>query len=84
MRNVMAALSNIGGALRSMQVWLTPTATVSCTNAAKTRNPLKLAGVPQTNKPISGAMGQRSPYCQDKWGTYCYLTSIFSVCRYMP
>ena len=34
-------------------VWLTPTTTVPCSNAAKTRNPLKLAGVPQTTEPIS-------------------------------
>jgi len=41
----MAALPNIGGALCSMpQVWLTPTAGVPCSNAVKTRNPLKFAG----------------------------------------
>jgi len=34
-------------------VWLTPTARVSCSNAAKTRNPLKFAGVPQTRQWIS-------------------------------
>ena len=33
----------------------TPTTRVSCSNAAKTRNPLKLAGVPQTTGPISAA-----------------------------
>ena len=33
--------------------WLTPNTGVSCSNAAKTRNPLKLAGVPQTNERIS-------------------------------
>ena len=35
------------------KVWLTPTTRVPCSNAAKTRNPLKIAGVPQTGKPIS-------------------------------
>ena len=30
---------------------------VLCSNAAKTRNPLKLAGVPQTNETISAASG---------------------------
>jgi len=30
------------------KVWLTPTTTVPCSNAANTRNLLKLAGVPQT------------------------------------
>jgi len=35
------------------KVWLTPTTRVPCTNAAKTRNPLKCAGVPQTRQQIS-------------------------------
>ena len=35
------------------KIWLTPTTRVSCSNAAKTRNPLKFAGVPQTPEPIS-------------------------------
>jgi len=39
--------------------WLTPTIGVPCSNVAKTRNPLKLAGVPQTNEPISGASGPK-------------------------
>jgi len=33
-------------------VWLTPTG-VPCSNAAKTRKPLKLEGVPQTRQQIS-------------------------------
>jgi len=33
--------------------WLTPTTRVPCGNAAKTRNPLKFAGVPQTRQQIS-------------------------------
>jgi len=36
-------------------VWLTPTTSVSCSNAAKTRNPLKFSGVPQTRQQISAA-----------------------------
>jgi len=36
-------------------VWLMPTTTVPCSNAAKTQNPLKLAKVPQTNETISAA-----------------------------
>jgi len=39
------------------KVWLTPTTRVPCSNAAKTRNPLKFAGVPQTGKPISAVSG---------------------------
>ena len=34
-------------------VWLMPNTGVPCSNTAKTRNPLKLAGVPQTNETIS-------------------------------
>ena len=60
MRNVMAALPNIGGGLCSTRkVWLTPTTRVPCSNAAKTQNPLKLAGVPQTNETISDASGPK-------------------------
>ena len=40
-------------------VWLTPTTRVPCSNAAKTPNPLKLAGVPQTNETISAASGPK-------------------------
>ena len=35
------------------KVWLTPTTKVPSSNAAKTPNPLKFAGVPQTPEPIS-------------------------------
>jgi len=53
---VMAALLNIGGVLcQRCKVWLTLTTEVPYSNAAKTRNPLKLAGVPQTNETISAA-----------------------------
>jgi len=50
MPNVMAARPNIGGVLCSTpQVWLTPTIIVLCSNAAKTRNALKFALVPQNS-----------------------------------
>jgi len=58
MLNVMAALPNIDDALRlTPQSWLRPTNRVPCSNADKTRNPLKLAWVPQTNERISAASG---------------------------
>ena len=60
MPNVMVALPGIGGALCSTpqsladaHYWL------PCSNAAKTRNPLKCAGVPQTGQPISAASGPK-------------------------
>jgi len=40
-------------------VWLTPTTRVPCSNDAKTRNPLKLPVVPQTNETISAASGSK-------------------------
>ena len=45
--------------LFSAAVWLTPTIRVPCSNAAKTRNPLKLPGVPQTNEMISATGGPK-------------------------
>jgi len=56
MPNVMAALPNIGGAsVQRRKVRLTHTTRVPCSNAAKTRNPLKFTGVPQTRQQISAA-----------------------------
>jgi len=40
-------------------VWLMPTTRVPCSKAAKIRNPLKFAVVPQTGKPISAASGPK-------------------------
>ena len=40
-------------------VWLTHTTRVPCSNAAKTRNPLQLPGMPQTNETISAASGPK-------------------------
>jgi len=45
-------------------VWLTPTTRVLCSNAAKTPNPLKLRGVPQTKR-SQPLVGRSSPYCAD-------------------
>ena len=39
--------------------WLTPTTGVSCSNATKMQNPLKLPGMPQTNETISAASGPK-------------------------
>ena len=82
MPNVMAAMPDIVVALCSTprKVWLTPT---TPSNAAKTRNPLKFAGVPQTTGPISAANCRSSPYCECTWRRYCCST-LFSDCRYVP
>ena len=65
MPNVTVAQPNIGGALCESFVipflvprrilWLTPADGVPCSNAAKTRKPLKFARVPQTRQRISAA-----------------------------
>jgi len=57
MPNVMVALPNIGGALCSTPQGLADAHNyMPCSNAAKTRNAFKFAGVPQTGKPISAAV----------------------------
>ena len=63
--------------------WLTATAGVPYSNAAKDRNPLKLAGVPQTTGPISAAS---SPMFTILWEHLeeILLHNKFSDCRYVP
>jgi len=55
------------------KVWLTPSTRVPCSNAAKTRNPLKLAN---RSQPL---VGWSSPYCEDMRGRHCCLTSFFPI-----
>ena len=56
MPNVMVALPNIGGALCSTPQSLADAHYyMPCSNAAKTRKPLKVAGVPQTPERILAA-----------------------------
>ena len=65
-------------------VWLTPTR-VPCSNAAaKTRNPLKLPGVPQTNERISAASGPKFTILSGHVGEILLLNKVFSNCRYVP
>jgi len=60
MPNVMIGLPNTGGALCSTPQSLADAHyKMLCSNAAKTRNPLKLAGVPQTNERISATRGPK-------------------------
>jgi len=60
MPNMMAALPNIGGALCSTPQSLADRTTgVPCSNAAKTRNPLKFDGVPQTHQQFSAVSGPK-------------------------
>jgi len=60
MPNLMIALPiQVAPSVQRRKVWLTPTTGVPCSNAAKTRNLLKFAGVPQTNETISAASGPK-------------------------
>ena len=74
--------------LFNVAVWLTPTTSVPCSvpcsNAAKTRNPLKFAGVPQTRQQISAVS---RPKFTILWGhveDILLLNKFFSDCRYVP
>ena len=64
-------------------VWLTPTTRVPYSNAAKTRNPLKLPGAPQTNETTSAASGPKSTVLWGHVGEILLLNAFFSDCRYM-
>ena len=64
-------------------VWLTPTR-VLCSNAAKTRNPLKLPGVPQTNETISAASGPKFTILRGHVEEISLLNKFLSDCRYVP
>ena len=61
------------------KVSLTPTTGVPRSNAAKMRNPLKFAGVPQTPNRSQTLVGRSSPYYQDMWRWYCCLLTIFPI-----
>ena len=65
-------------------VWLTPTTRVPCSNATKTRNPLKLAGVPQTNETILAGSGPKFTILWVHVEEILLLKSFFSDCRYVP
>jgi len=49
----------VAPSVQRRKLWLTPTTRVPCSNAAKTRNPLKFAGVRQTGKQISAVSGPK-------------------------
>jgi len=80
MPNVMAALPNIGGAsVQRRKVWLTPTTRVPCSNVDKTRNPLKLPGVPQTIETISAASGPKFTILWGHVEEILLLNNFFSI-----
>ena len=87
MPNVMAALSNMGGALCSMPQSLADAqyyTRVPCSNAAKTRKPLKFAGVPQTNETVSAATGPKFTILWGHVEEILLLKKFFSDYGYVP
>ena len=84
MPNVMAALPNIGGAVCSTpQSLANAHSKVPCSNAAKTRNPLKFAEVPQTCQQIS-AVSRPKFTIVSRHVEEILLFNKFFHCRYMP
>ena len=85
MPNVMVALPNIGGALCSTPQSLADAHyTMPCSNAAKTGNPLKFAGVPQTTGSISAASGPKFTILWRHVEEMLLHNNFFSDCRYVP
>jgi len=66
-----------GRPLFNAAVWLTPTIRVPCSNAAKTRNPLKFAGVPQTNETISATSGPKFTILRENVEEILLLNKVF-------
>ena len=85
MPNVMVALPNIGGALRSTPQSLADAHyLLPCSNAAKTQNPLKFVGVPQTRQQISAVSRPKFTILSGHVEEVLLLNKFFSDCRYMP
>jgi len=72
-RKCIIQCSSPGDGQTSCKVWLASGVQRRCSNEAKTRSPLKFAGVPQTVKlnRSQPLMGRVSPYCEDMWRRYC-------------
>jgi len=65
-------------------VWLTLTTRVPCSNAAKMRNPLKFAGVPQTRQQISAISRPKFTILSGHVEEILLFNKFFFDCRYMP
>jgi len=83
MPNVIVALPNIGGALCSTPQSLADARyEMPCSNAAKTRNPLKFAGVPETTGSILAASGPKFTILWEHMDDILLLNKSFSDCRW--
>jgi len=85
MPKLMVALPNIGGALCSTPQSLADAHYyMPCSNAAKTQNPLKFVGVPQTRQQTSAVSGPKFTILSGHVEEVLLLNKFFSCCRYMP
>ena len=57
---------------------------MTCSNAAKTQNPLKFVGVPQTPESISAVSGPNFTILWGRVDEILLLNKFFSDCRYVP
>jgi len=57
---------------------------LECSNAVKTRNPLKFAGVPQTRQRISAVSTPKFTILSEHVEEVLMFNKFFSDCRYMP
>jgi len=63
-------------------VWLTPTTSVPCSNAAKDAKPVEITC--QTNETISAASGPKFTILCGHVEEILLFNKFFSDCRYMP
>jgi len=78
----MVALPNIGGALCSTPQSLadaqSPTTRCRAVTLPRRETRWNLQECPKLVNRSQPLVGRSSPYCEDMWMTYCYLTSFFS------
>jgi len=73
-----------GDGQTSCKVWLASVQRRRCSKEAKTRNPLKFAGVPQTKEPISAASGPKFTILSGYVGETLLFNKFFFGFRYVP
>jgi len=74
----------VAPSVQRRKVWLTPTTAMPCSNAAKMRNPLKLAGVPQTTGPISTTSGSKFTILWEHVGEILMLNQFLPIVDMCP
>ena len=78
-RKCMYVYTSPGDGQTSCKVWLASVERRRCSSKGKRSNPLKFAGVPQTNEPISAASGPKSTILWGIWERYCCLQVFFPI-----